>query len=342
MKIVVTGCVGYIGRRLLQRLEDAGHETIGIDRCPLDGPEPSCFRRADLLEPERYGDLLEGADLLCHLAAAKGDWGISREEYYRDNLEATRALLRTARSAGVKRWIFYSTVSVLGPSSTPLSEEAPAAPANPYGASKASCEELFAQYVREEPDAHVVTIRPSVVFGPDNPWNTNIFRLIDAIHANRFVMIGRGREIKTTSYIENLLDAHMFLMDRRCREDIRGVEVYHYVDSPGQTTAALVEHIRVMLGKAPTRARLPLWLAAPIARVGDVVADWSKVDLPITSARVRKFCTATNFSAEKIRSLGFVQRCSNDEALKRTVDWYLEDYLNRPTDANRLEGTRAA
>ncbi|GER08819.1 N-acetyl-alpha-D-glucosaminyl-diphospho-ditrans, o ctacis-undecaprenol 4-epimerase [Kordiimonadales bacterium JCM 17843] len=287
------------------------------------------FICSDLVDSSEYEAVLAKVECIHHLAAAKGDWGISEEEYCHDNVEATRALLSAAHAAGVRKWIFYSTVSVLGPSDTPLSEDAPRNPVNPYGASKAVCEDIFEDYVAKTPDAHVVIIRPSVVFGPENPWNTNIFRLVDAIYKRRFLMIGQGSEIKTTSYISNLIDAHMFLMEQRASDHGYGVEIYQYVDDPGMTTMEIVNLIRVRLERGVNKFRLPLSIAAPISLVGDALAAVTGVDLPITSARVRKFCTATNFSGSKIRQLGFKQKISNEQAIISTVDWYLTKYLQR-------------
>ncbi|MGH8129987.1 MAG: NAD-dependent epimerase/dehydratase family protein [Steroidobacteraceae bacterium] len=327
MRVAVTGAAGYIGRRLVERLSAAGHEIVAFDRNHFAGASATAFVRCDLTDPSSYETSLAGIDCICHLAAAKGDWGISEGEYLRDNYVATRELVAAARRAGINRWIFYSTVAVLGPSETPLDERAPRRPVNPYGASKAACEALYESYTAETPGASVLTIRPSVVFGPENPWNTNIFRLIDAIHRNRFVMIGSGREVKSASYIDNLLDAHMFLMLRQLEQPNTGVQIVHYVDEPGETTATLVRRIYSQLGRKPRKLRLSLALALPIALVGDAAASLLGIDLPITSARVRKFCTATNFSAQRIREQGFIQRVSNDEAIRLTVQWYLTDYL---------------
>jgi nucleoside-diphosphate-sugar epimerase len=325
MRIGVTGAAGYIGSRLVGRLQRAGHEVVSFDRERPRAAAGAAFVRCDLTDAAAYEGALAGLDLLCHLAAAKGDWGISDDEYRRDNVAATEALLGAALRAGVRNWIFYSTVSVLGPSDVAIDERAPRRPVNPYGATKAECEALFERHAREVPDARVLVIRPSVVFGPGNPDNTNIHRLVDAIHHDRFVMIGRGREVKTTSFIDNLLDAHEFLMARDARLRPSGVEVFHYVDEPGETTAALVARIYGLLGRRRPRLRLPLALAAPLALAGDAAAGLFRVDLPITSARVRKFCTATNFDARAIRREGFVQRVGNEEALRQTVEWYLED-----------------
>ncbi len=330
MNIFITGASGYVARHLVPMLREEGHRLIGLDRvAPVDSGVFDHFYQCDLLDVTIYENALKDVDQVCHLAAAKGDWGISDAEYFRDNLDATRALLNVAKKAHVHNWIFYSTVSALGPSAEPLPETAPHNPINAYGASKSQCEALFDAYLEREPKAHVITIRPSVIFGPGNPWNTNIFRLIDAIHHSRFVMIGHGDAVKTTSFLQNLLRAHLFLLNKQLDYPMTGHHIYHYVDEPGWTTSQIVAMIYKALGRKQNKLHLPLSLAAPLALVGDGLAAISGKDIPITSARVRKFCTATNFSADAIRDLGFRQPLSNESAITQTVHWYLNDYLGR-------------
>jgi nucleoside-diphosphate-sugar epimerase len=259
-------------------------------------------------------------DQILHLAAAKGDWGISEEEYYRDNLKATRNVIEAGVEAGVKDWVFYSTVSTLGPHHEPVDEDADFNAINPYGASKADAEELFYQLVEDDPEVRVLIIRPSVVYGPGNPPSTNIYRLVDAIYNRRFAMVGPGEAIKSTSYIENLLEATLFLMERMKR----GVQTYIYVDEPTLTTGTLVERIYKLLGKSPPSWHIPLSIASPIATVSDWAADLTGIDFPITAARIEKFNRSTNFDASKIRAEGFEQPVSNKEALRKTVEWHLE------------------
>src|SRR4030095_6569070 len=149
-----------------------------------------------------------------HLAAEKADWCLSAQEYYRDNLDASRTLLEAGRSKGIRQWVFFSTVSALGPSQVPIDETSPLNPIEPYGGSKAEAERLFMSYSAAAPDAGVLIVRPSVVYGPGIPASTNVFRLMDGLHRRRFVMVGDGRTIKTSSYIENLVEATLFLMGR--------------------------------------------------------------------------------------------------------------------------------
>jgi nucleoside-diphosphate-sugar epimerase len=327
MKYLVTGSSGYIGSRLSCRLMDRGHTVVGLDReepsyrAPDEFEGPDAFTQGDILDDGTLEGVFEGVDAVFHLAAAKGDWGISEEEYYRDNLYATEKLLRAGRNARVKKWVFYSTVSTMGPSEEPIPEDAGFDPVNPYGASKADAEKLFRRFVAEESDAQVLTIRPSVVYGPGNPSSTNVYRLIDAIYNRRFVMVGPGEAVKTTSYIHNLLAATFFLMDRM----EEGMRTYTYVDEPRMTTGEMVEHIYRFLDRDPPSWHIPLSVARPIAYMSDVAAALTGIDLPITGARIEKFNRATNFDASAVREAGFEQPVSNEKALRRTVKWHLRE-----------------
>jgi nucleoside-diphosphate-sugar epimerase len=319
MNILVTGSSGYIGSRLSKRFDEQGKTVYGVDRVSYEGSALTEVITGDLLDPSTLEKIPLETDCICHLAAAKGDWGITAEEYYRDNLEATQKVIEAGRDAGVKDWVFYSTVSTLGPHYEPVDEDADFDPINPYGGSKAEAEKLFHQLADEDSEARVLIIRPSVVYGPGNPPSTNIYRLVDAIYNRRFAMVGNGDAIKSTSYIENLLDATLFLMDRM----ERGVQTYIYVDEPALTTGTLVERIYRLLGKAPPSWHIPLSMATPIAKLSDFAADLTGIDLPITAARIEKFNRSTNFDASKIREDGFEQPVSNEEALRKTVEWHL-------------------
>ncbi|MCS3655580.1 NAD-dependent epimerase/dehydratase family protein [Salinibacter ruber] len=320
MTILVTGCSGYIASFLIPALKERGHTTLGVDRVSYGGEDLDEFRQADLVEDNSLSGMVNQADAILHLAAAKGDWGISEEEYYRDNLGVTRNVIEAGVEAGVKDWIFYSTVSTLGPHREAVGEEADFNPINPYGASKAEAEKLFQQLANEYPGNRVLTIRPSVVYGSNNPPSTNIYRLVDAIYNRRFAMVGPGDALKSTSYIENLLEATLFLMERM----EQGLQTYIYVDNPVLTTGTLVERIYRLRGKAPPSWHIPLSIASPIATVSDWTADLTGIDFPITAARIEKFNRSTNFDASKIREEGFEQPVSNEEALRKTVEWHLQ------------------
>jgi nucleoside-diphosphate-sugar epimerase len=326
MTFLLTGASGYIATHLAPALKDRGCEVIGVDREGNPQASLDCFIRGDLVEPDLCSRAVRGVDAVLHLAAARADWGLSDDEYYRDNLEATRTLIEAGKEEGVTDWVFYSTVSVMGPSHDPLPEDAGFNPIEPYGASKAEAETLFRRLAEEDPEARVLVIRPSAVYGPENPPDTNIYRLIDAIYNRRFVMVGPGQALKSTSYLENLLDATLFLMDRM----EQGLQTYIYVDEPVLTTETLVTRIYEFLGKKAPSWHIPLSVAGPVAKLSDVAADLTGIDFPITAARIEKFNRSTNIDASKIRREGFEQPVSNEEALRRTVEWHLRHEYDNP------------
>jgi len=320
MHVLVTGAAGFIGPFLIRELVERGHTVRGVDREPMGRLPLETAVVGDLADPEVAREAVRGdIDRVYHLAAARGDWGISEEEYYHDNVETTRSLIEAGRDEEIHDWIFYSTVSTMGPSDVPLDEEAELQPQIPYGRSKAEAERLFQALARECPSCRILVVRPSAVYGPENPPDTNIYRLIEAISAGRFVMVGKGRTRKTTSYIENLIAATTFLTDRLSE----GLQTYIYVDDPVFSTSTLVQKIYRLLEKRPPSWRIPLSVAKPMASLADLGAKLTGIDFPITAARIEKFCTSTYFDGSAIRELGFEQPVSNGEALRRTVNWHL-------------------
>jgi len=126
-------------------------------------------------------------------------------------------------------------------------------------------------------------------------------------------MVGPGGAVKSTCYIENLLAATLFLMDRM----EQGVQTYIYSDEPALTIGALVTHIYRLLGRTPPSWHIPMNVVVPIARLADVAASLTGIDFPITAARIEKFNRSTHFDAGKIREEGFEQPVSNREALRK-------------------------
>ncbi len=322
MKILVTGSSGFVGSHLVPSLQSRGHQVVGIDRRVPQTTEPDVFVQGDLLDSEVLKRGIDSVDAIYHLAAAKDDWGISREEFFRENVAVTQAVLDASARENIQTHVFYSTVAVHGPGEKPADERAPYSPTIAYGESKVECEKLYKQYAADNSEASVLLLRPSAIYGAQQPWRTNVYRLIDAIYNKRFLMIGDGSALKTTSYIENLIAANHFLVERLQP----GVHAYIYVDEPVMSTERLVRLIYTKLGKRPPRFSLPLALARPIARVSDVAADLTGIDFPITAARIEKFCTSTNFDGSAIRELGFEQPVDNAAAVKKAVEWQLQHY----------------
>lgn len=319
--MLVTGASGYIGGVLARELSSRGHRVTGMDRRPYEGQSLDTFVRGDICDPSLTAEAVADAEIVFHLAASRTDWGVSEEDYFRDNVRATRTLLEAGAENGIHRWFFYSSVAAIGTQVDSPDESAELRPEGPYGRSKAEAEDLFRSLAREDQRQEVVVLRPSAVYGPNNPPDTNVFRLIDAIYRRRFVMVGDGKTRKTTSYIENVVAATLFLFERMSP----GVETFIYVDEPVLETGELVERIHRLLGRNGPHLGVPENVATVASRVLDVAADLLSIDIPITGDRIDKFCRETYFDGSALRSHGFDQPVENQTALQRTVRWYLEE-----------------
>lgn len=315
--ILVTGNVGFIGRYLTNALAKKGFEVQGIDIRPLrDSEDIVSHVQGNILDKDSVRKAMQGTDCVIHLAAEHKDFGIDKDQYYRVNVDGTRMLLQTASEMKIKRFVFFSSVAVYG-ASQPSSDDTPPNPNNDYGASKLKTEEAIRAWAREDPAREVVILRPTVVFGPRN--RANIFRLVRQVCDKRFIWVGRGENIKSVAYVENLVDATIMLLNTM----EPGILTLNYSDRPQLPTKEIVNIIAQKAGVTVPGRRIPLPLALSIARVFDLLGMITSRDFPITSARIRKFNTPTCHNAAKIFAIGFQPRFSIEEGFEKNVRWYL-------------------
>jgi nucleoside-diphosphate-sugar epimerase len=320
MNILVTGDSGFIGTYLTKDLQHRGHSITGIDINPEKKYDVRYrYMTADILDEHALSGVPAECDCIIHLAAAHKDFGISKDEYYRVNVEGTRSLLRFATKRNIKKFFFYSTVAVYG-NNQPSDESTDPSPINHYGASKLEAEKELAAWVKDDEQREVVILRPAVVFGPLNV--ANIFKLIKQVCDGKFFWVGTGGNIKSIAYVENVVQATSFLLDR----STAGCEVYNYSDEPHHTTKELVALIAGATGQTVPRFHIPLAAAVTAAKVFDVIGAITRYDFPITSARLLKFNTSTEHRSSKIRALGFVPAYSIKEGIQKNIQWYNDHF----------------
>ena len=186
MRTLVTGASGFLGHATCAELTSRGHEVLALVRRP--GSEPPGTTAVS-------GDLENGAALEAALAAANPECVIhlaAEIASQRDpariqavNVDGTRLLLGAAERAGVKRFVFASTVVTGDPEGAVLTEDEPLAVATAYGASKQEGERLL----RESP-LHGVVIRPGHIYGPGGWYAEEIVKRVR--QPGRFAVVGRG------------------------------------------------------------------------------------------------------------------------------------------------------
>jgi UDP-glucose 4-epimerase len=163
-RALITGATGFVGRALAARLLADGWSVAALARDParLDAGIEGIV--ADLAQPETLR-VEQAYDVVFHLAAQLPAVGITDSDFAARNAQATAALLAAAKQAGAGRFVYMSSISVIGgPEMLPVDEDHPVAPGNAYSASKLAGED--ACRAAHADGASVVSLRLTSPYGP--------------------------------------------------------------------------------------------------------------------------------------------------------------------------------
>jgi UDP-glucose 4-epimerase len=225
--LVVTGCAGFIGSNLVDRLLADGHQVIGVDnfstgqRRFIDGAlAHSDFRliEIDLLDPDALKQAFAGGEAVFHLAA-NADVRFGTSHPRRDleqNTIATYNVLEAMRANGIKKIAFSSTGSVYGESPVvPTPEDGPfPIQTSLYGASKAAGEGLISAYC-EGFGFQSCIFRFVSILG-ERYTHGHVFDFYQKLKADptRLPVLGNGKQRKSYLYIQDCIDAILLAMDK--------------------------------------------------------------------------------------------------------------------------------
>lgn len=211
MKILLTGATGFVGKALLKKLIEAEYYTSIVSR---KLGEPRALVEQMLLESidERTSWLskLLGKTIVIHCAARvhvmSDDTKDPLTSFREVNTTGTLNLARQSAKAGVKRFIYISSIKVNGESTTesiPFTEKDIPNPLDPYGVSKYEAEEGLKK-IAVESDMEVVIIRPPLVYGAG--VKANFFNLLKLSSTKIPLPFGSIRNKRSMVYVENLVD----------------------------------------------------------------------------------------------------------------------------------------
>ncbi|HHJ80139.1 MAG TPA: SDR family oxidoreductase [Candidatus Tenderia electrophaga] len=182
MRLLLTGATGFLGAAITKRLvSDANYRLVLAVRRVLPGhvPNVSSVLVDDLSAATDWTSALAGIDVVIHASArvhVMNDTATDpREAFHKVNFEGTMALARQAVRAGVRRFIFISSIKVNGEETMPgkpfTADDLPK-PVDPYGVSKAETEQAL-RALATETGIEVVIVRPVLVYGPGVKANFN-------------------------------------------------------------------------------------------------------------------------------------------------------------------------
>ena len=317
-KLSIIGGSGFIGSHLCKQLEN-----LNIDFEIIDLKKSNDFPQKSIVSDIRNLNSLRqsiSGDVVIHLAAVHTDDIKEKSVYFETNVKGTRNILKVCDEKKIQSLIFTSSVAVYGFSKSNADETSETIPFNYYGESKLEAEKLLTNWYENNClEKNLIIIRPTVIFGENN--RGNLFKLMESIYLNKFIMIGSGRNIKSIGYVKNLVDFIIYSLKTK------KLALYNYIDKPDLSVFELIKTITLNLNyKFKPYFRIPYFIAYFALIILEPLASIINIKLPISVIRLKKFCSTTQFSSEKILKTSFKPKYTIKDGLEETIKF---EFINK-------------
>ncbi len=308
-----------MGSHLAERLLAEGVAVRGLARRPADAAflaqQGAEIVQADLAERAGLERAVRDCQVVLHTAAWTGGPGLDEQQAWTINVAATGWLLQVAASAGVQRFIYFSSVAVYGLNAAPLIDES--APTPPVGQlypdSKIAAETLVR--AAQTDGLPTTIIRPASTYGPrGSAWTIGP---VEQIKAGRLVLLGEDRGLVNTGYIDNLVEGVLLAL----HSPAAAGETFNLCDGTAITYREYYQRYAAMLG----RERLPVYPAWLARGAVSPPGRWLRrlLGRPVPGPWSYHFrFNPSRFSIAKAqRLLGYAPAIDLDEGMRRTEQW---------------------
>jgi nucleoside-diphosphate-sugar epimerase len=316
VSVAITGAVGFLGTHLARGFEARGARVLPLVRAVADR-SPAGARALDaVLEAPA---LLEGVDVLVHAAAVRHRHGVEASTYRESNVDLVERALRASAVAGVKRFVFVSSVGVYGfPSRLPVTEAHPYAPRTLYSATKVEAE-MRARRTAGEVGIELCIVRPTIIYGPGDR-NGMLDKMAVMIRAGAYRIVGSGENVLHHTHVDDVVEGTWLAATR---PEASGE---HFIVAGPETItlARLSELVARTVGRPLPRGRVPSALARAVATVVDVAAHrgvaFTSREPPVNHEKLDVMTLPIWFDVSKARRLlGFAPRVGYEEGVLRTL-----------------------
>lgn len=314
MKVLVTGVAGFIGSHTAERLQNMGHEVIGVDNfCDyydVDLKELNAravestgatIMKLDLRDENLITQLPKDVNYIFHFAAQPGISSSSTfEDYFSNNFIATKNLIDYGLACDdLKLFVNMGTSSIYGLEATYPEDIAPK-PASHYGVTKLGAEQLVLQKSREK-QMNACSLRLYSVIGPRERPEKMYTKLIACGFNDEVFPLYEGSEkhLRSFTYVGDIVDGVVSVIGK---EEVVDGEIFNIGTEAEHTTQEGIEAVEKVLGKKIPMNVIP-------KRAGDQLRTKANID------KARKL-------------LGYNPQTTLLEGVQHQVNWYKENFVN--------------
>lgn len=318
MKILLTGATGFLGHHIYTRLEHSEYGFLCLLR-DVNSNYSNSYVISEIDAENDFSCALNGIDCVIHAAARVhilNDQSINKLESFREiNTHGTTNLARQAAQAGVKRFVFISSVKVNGESSIPgkpFTHADERKPEDSYGQSKSEAEEQLLA-LAEETGLEVVIIRPTLVYGTGVKANfASLMNLVSKGFPLPFGLINSNK--RSLVSVVNLVDLIVTCIEHPKAKN----QVFLVSDDHDVSTSEMVKQMSVACGNKNFQLPIPAWC---YKLVGKLLKKEDVVDRLIGSLQV-------DISHTK-ETLDWTPPQSLPDGFKETADYILNKRGNK-------------
>jgi len=308
VKVLITGCTGFVGKLLVRTIQAQGHDVVRAVR----QAQPDSVLISTVDGNTSWLEALRGCDSVVHLAArvhVMNDKSTDPlREFRRVNVEGTVHLARQAAAAGVRRFVFLSSVKVNGEATQegrPFTADDAPAPGDPYGVSKHEAEQALRQ-IAAETGMEVVIIRPPLVYGPG----------VKANFESMMCWLARGVPLPLAAVTENrrslvALDNLVDLIMTCLNHPAAANQTFLVSDGEDISTAELLKRMGAAMGRPARLFHMP----PALLKLGSTLLN--------KRAIYQRLCGSLQLDIAKTRQLlGWTPPVSVDAGLRRAAEGF--------------------
>ncbi|PSO88705.1 MAG: oxidoreductase [Cyanobacteria bacterium QS_6_48_18] len=322
-RVLVTGATGFTGSVLVKKLVEMNLDVVAIAR-PTSNIEPFNempieWIRGDVFDEKVVEKAVKGVSYIFHLATPFREAKSPDSGHHDVHVLSTQILAKAAlKETSFKRFVHVSTVGFHGHiENPPADENYPMNPGDIYQKTKVDAE-LWLRDFAEKENLPIAVVRPAAIYGPGDKRLLKVYKMV----CRKWVLlVGNKNHLYHLIHVDDLTD---FFIVAASHPQAVG-EVFICGNKEAITYKDMVSIIGKHYGVNVKFIKIPYKLLFKLGHLFEVIFRPLGIEPPIYRRRIDFFTKDRSFNTEKMRNvLGFLPAYSDEEGLKQTAQWYLE------------------